>query len=62
MSDRDIIMNDQVTIRLPNTLISQLDAAVEDGQFPNRSEAVREGTRQVLESADYGFEQGQEGD
>ena len=62
MSDRDIILTDRVTIRLPAGLNDRLDTAVENGQFVDRSEAVREGLREVLDSADRGIKRRQEAD
>jgi len=37
-----------IRLNLPSEIIQRLDKLVEAGVFPNRSEAIREGIRQVL--------------
>lgn len=39
---------DRVTVRLTDSMISQLEAKVEAGVYPTRSEAIRSGVRQVI--------------
>lgn len=39
---------EKVTVRVPRALFEQLEDAVENDEFPNRSEAVREGLRAVV--------------
>lgn len=39
---------DRVTVRLDEDDIEELEALVEAGEYPNRSEAIRDGVRQLL--------------
>lgn len=39
----------RVTLRVPDEQVADIDDLVEDGVFPNRSEAVRAGIRKVLQ-------------
>lgn len=38
---------DRLTVRFPATKIQQIDQTVEDGEFPNRSEAIRAAVRRL---------------
>jgi len=42
------IVNVSVTIRLPKTVVEQIDALVAQGYYPSRSEFVREAIRKHL--------------
>jgi len=37
-------------IRLTKTMLEQLDELVRNGKYPNRSEAVRDGVRRLIEN------------
>ena len=39
---------DRVTLRLPRRQVKELDAMVDAGEFPNRSEAIRTAVRDML--------------
>jgi Arc/MetJ-type ribon-helix-helix transcriptional regulator len=39
---------ERVTVRLPDEQLTAVEALVEDGQFPSRSEAIRAAVRQRL--------------
>jgi Arc/MetJ-type ribon-helix-helix transcriptional regulator len=41
---------DRVTLRMPTAQVEGLEAAVEAGEFPNRSEAIRYAVRELLDS------------
>lgn len=43
---------ERVTLRLPQKHIDHLDALAEDGEFPNRSEAIRAAVRDLLNDYD----------
>jgi len=45
---------ERVTFRLPRHLREAVDAAVEAGQYPNRSEALREAVRETFVATDGG--------
>lgn len=38
---------DRLTVRFPAAKIRQIDQAVENGEFPNRSEAIRAAVRRL---------------
>jgi antitoxin ParD1/3/4 len=38
---------EQVQFRLPKTELDEIDHLVEQGEFPNRSEAIRQAIREV---------------
>jgi len=37
-------------IRLTKTMLEQIDELVRNGKYPNRSEAVRDGVRRLIEN------------
>lgn len=39
---------DRVTVRVPRQQMKELEQLVEDGVYPNRSEAIRAGVRNLL--------------
>lgn len=39
---------DRITVRIPRPQVKDLERRVDDGEFPNRSEAVRAGVRELL--------------
>lgn len=39
---------DRITVRIPKPQVEDIEARVNDGEFPNRSEAVRAGVRELL--------------
>jgi Arc/MetJ-type ribon-helix-helix transcriptional regulator len=45
-------MTTQIAVRLPDRLVSALDALVADGTFDSRSEAVRHGLEALVSSTD----------
>ncbi|GAB3669617.1 ribbon-helix-helix protein, CopG family [Halopiger thermotolerans] len=42
----------RITLRVPKTQLEDLDALVDEGEYPNRSEAVREAIQQLLAGDD----------
>jgi Arc/MetJ-type ribon-helix-helix transcriptional regulator len=46
----DIRMSEQIAVRLSNDLVHRLDAAVRDGAFPSRAEAVRVALGDLLDN------------
>lgn len=40
---------ERVTVRLPKRQLREVEALVEDGEFPNRSEAIRSAIRGLVE-------------
>ena len=38
----------RVTLRLPKQQIEQVESLVDDGEFPNRSEAIRQAVREMI--------------
>lgn len=44
----------RVTLRVPERQVEEVERMVEDGYFPNRSEAIRTAIRDMLEEHDYG--------
>lgn len=53
-------MDERVTFRLTRRILGKIDGLVERGEFPSRSEAIREGI--VLLLVRYDTEQSKEGD
>jgi len=45
----DTTPSERVTVRLSPALLAKIDAAVEAGEYPNRSAAIREPLREVFE-------------
>ncbi len=43
---------DRVTLRMPTALVTRADAAVERGEYPNRSAAIRDAVRQTFPPVD----------
>jgi Arc/MetJ-type ribon-helix-helix transcriptional regulator len=43
---------ERVTFRLPESQLEALEALAEQGEYPNRSEAIRCAVRQLLEDGD----------
>lgn len=43
-------MHERITFRIPTQQLEALDRLVEDGIYPNRSEAIRDAVRDVTES------------
>lgn len=41
-------MQERVTVRLPREQVRDLERLADDGVYPNRSEAIRDGVRRVL--------------
>jgi putative addiction module CopG family antidote len=39
-------------IRLTKTMLEQIDELVRKGRYPNRSEAIRDGVRRLIENKD----------
>lgn len=46
-------MMDRVTLRIPTAQLEEIEKAVENGHFPNRSEAIRAAVREMLERRDF---------
>lgn len=48
---------DRITLRIPEAQLAALESRVDDGEFPNRSEAIRHAVRELLgeEETDVGF-------
>jgi Arc/MetJ-type ribon-helix-helix transcriptional regulator len=46
---RNVFVVQQVTFRLPEQQVEQVDELVENGEWPNRSEAVRHAVREWLD-------------
>lgn len=43
-------MHERITFRIPEQQLEELDNLVEDGIYPNRSEAIRDAVRNITES------------
>ena len=43
-------MHERVTFRIPQQQLDELDRLVEEGVYPNRSEAIRDAVRDITES------------
>lgn len=41
-------MQERVTLRMPEEQVRRLDRLADDGTYPSRSEAIRDGVRRVL--------------
>lgn len=41
----------RVTLRIPEQQIEKVEALVDAGEFPNRSEAIRAGIRELLDES-----------
>jgi Arc/MetJ-type ribon-helix-helix transcriptional regulator len=46
----DRTASERVTLRVSPALLAAIDTAVEAGEYPNRSEAIREPLREVFEN------------
>jgi Arc/MetJ-type ribon-helix-helix transcriptional regulator len=48
---------DRITLRIPEAQLGALESRVEEGEFPNRSEAIRHALREYLgeEEPETGF-------
>jgi Arc/MetJ-type ribon-helix-helix transcriptional regulator len=44
-----MIEMETIQIRLTRNMLEQLDVLIKDGKYPNRSEAVRDGVRRLIE-------------
>lgn len=40
---------DRVTLRLPKEQLDELEQLVDQGRYPNRSEAIRDAVRQLVD-------------
>lgn len=47
--DDDAAKTERVTLRVPKRQVQGVEALVERGQFPSKSEAIRAAVRQMLE-------------
>jgi Arc/MetJ-type ribon-helix-helix transcriptional regulator len=45
-----------VCVHLPKRVVEELDELVKEGEFPSRSEAIREAVKEFLEE-EYGWEE-----
>lgn len=45
---------DRVTVRMPDQLLESAEAAVERGEYPSRSEAIRDAVRQTFDASPAG--------
>lgn len=43
-------MHERITFRIPEQQLEELDQLVENGIYPNRSEAIRDAVRTITES------------
>lgn len=43
---------ERVTVRFPKEQINELEEKVEEGQYPNKSEAIRNAVRDMIDSSD----------
>lgn len=43
-------MHERITFRIPTQRLEELDDLVEDGTYPNRSEAIRNAVQLITES------------
>ena len=46
--DRGAAAMERVTVRVTERRLDELEALVDAGEYPNRSEAIREGLRQLV--------------
>jgi Arc/MetJ-type ribon-helix-helix transcriptional regulator len=44
-----VIEMETVQIRLTKNMLEQIDELIKEGKYPNRSEAVRDGVRRLIE-------------
>lgn len=54
LPDNSRCNNSRVSVRLPEEYIKQIDALVEQGRYPNRSEAIRDGVREIVDLSAMG--------
>lgn len=47
---------DRVTTRVPKKHVREVEQLVDDGEYPNRSEAIRDAIRQMLREYNTGEE------
>ncbi len=43
---------ERVTLRIPEQQVEAVEALVDDGEYPNRSEAIREAVRTMVKEKD----------
>lgn len=50
--DKQAETMDRITLRLPIEMLNQIEGAVDDGQYQNRSEAIRAAVRAEIRRSD----------